>query len=124
MSKVLVVDDSAFARMVVRRSLEHTGRWSTIEEAEDGESALEQLRSGGFALVVADLNMPRLDGVALLRRIKCSPALHHITVVIVSSLVNPEREAQLQRAGAAAVLAKPVHPRSLADILSRVEEAA
>ena len=68
MSRILVVDDEAGIRKVARDALERAGH--EVETAVDGEDALGVLEEKEFALVITDLNMPRLDGRALVRRIR------------------------------------------------------
>ena len=68
MSRILVVDDEAGIRKVARDALERAGH--EVETAVDGEEALDVLEEKDFALVITDLNMPRLDGRALVRRIR------------------------------------------------------
>ncbi len=68
MSRILVVDDEAGIRKVARDALERAGH--EVETAVDGEDALRVLEEKEYALVITDLNMPRLDGRALVRRIR------------------------------------------------------
>ena len=68
MSRILVVDDEAGIRKVARDALERAGH--EVETAVDGEDALGVLEEKEYALVITDLNMPRLDGQALVRRIR------------------------------------------------------
>ncbi|HLN58470.1 MAG TPA: response regulator transcription factor [Thermoanaerobaculia bacterium] len=68
MSRILVVDDEAGIRKVARDALERSGH--EVETAVDGEDALGVLEEKEYALVITDLNMPRLDGRALVRRIR------------------------------------------------------
>jgi two-component system KDP operon response regulator KdpE len=67
-SRILVVDDEAGIRKVARDALERAGH--EVETAVDGEDALDFMESKDFALVITDLTMPRLDGRALVRRIR------------------------------------------------------
>ncbi len=116
--KILVVDDSSFARMVVAKCVHMARRDSNVVQAADGAQALDILKKGGVDLVVADLNMPVMDGRGLLRRIKASASLSNTPVIIVSSLVNSETVTALMGAGALAVLRKPVRPADLARALA------
>lgn len=105
---VLVVDDSRFARKATAACLAAAGLGTAeVSEAENGKVALELLRTRGADLVVTDLNMPEMDGAALLRRIRIDPRLNHVPVVLVSSVVGPAVEKHLMRLGANAVVQKP-----------------
>ncbi len=64
-------------------------------------------------LVVSDLNMPIMDGLGLLKEVKASPSLERIPVMVISSLTNAAREAELQDSGVHAVLKKPLRPALL-----------
>ena len=123
MQRFLVVDDSSFARMMVRRCLESAGvPGDAICEAADGQQALNTLRDEtSFQAIISDLNMPVLDGRSMLRRVRASPRLCHIPVIIVSSLVNDERRADLTQLGAAAVVGKPITPQVILSLCAALE---
>jgi two-component system chemotaxis response regulator CheY len=121
MEKILIVDDSPAARMIARRCLRIAG--STAEEfleAEHGRAALDVLKHHKVHLVIADLNMPVMDGQTLIRFMRSSPRLNEIPVVVVSSLVNPSTAEGLKQLGATVVLRKPLNPASMADALESV----
>ena len=115
---VIVVDDSATARMIIKRCLQIAGcADSNFLEAGDGAQALEIAKSNEVNLVVTDLNMPNMDGTSLLRRIKASPKLHDLPVLVVSSANNAAKESELLKAGAFAVINKPISPATVAQTL-------
>jgi len=115
---VIVVDDSATARMIIKRCLQIAGCGdSKFLEAGDGAEALEIAKSNDVNLVVTDLNMPNMDGTSLLRRIKASPKLHDLPVLVVSSSNNAAKESELLKAGAFAVINKPISPAIIAQTL-------
>ena len=102
MSRVLVVDDEAAIRKVVRDALEKAG--NEVETAVDGEEAIALFEGGNFDLVVTDLNMPKLDGLELVRRIRTSSAVP----VLVLTVRQEEREkVHLLDAGADDYVTKP-----------------
>lgn len=114
MKRILIVDDSGTARMFIRRCLEIAGCQDAVFfEAGNGKEALAILKTEPADFVVADLNMPVMDGTGLLKRIKSSPKLHLLPVVIISSACSPAREKELRDMGAYAVLSKPVSPPQL-----------
>ena len=109
MDQILLVDDSAMARSIIKRSLEICGLQDVKKfEANDGREALEILKKENIDLVITDLNMPNLNGEELLKRIKSSPKLFDIPVIIITSLNNPANEKRLIQEHAAAVFSKPV----------------
>ena len=80
---VLIVDDSAFARSLIIRSLSICGLVDTVfQEAANGEEALTVLKSNNIDLVFTDLNMPEMDGEELLMRIKSDPSYFDVPVVV------------------------------------------
>jgi two-component system chemotaxis sensor kinase CheA/two-component system sensor histidine kinase and response regulator WspE len=102
--RVLLVDDSAIAReteAALLRSLGHE-----VEEACDGEDGWRRLEAGDHDLLLTDVQMPELDGVDLTRRVKASPRLGRLPVVILSSLSAPEEQRRGLDAGADAYLVK------------------
>lgn len=102
--RILLAEDSVTTRSVMKAILEIAG-YSVVPTA-DGEEALAALRRSPFHLVVADIQMPRLDGLALTRRIKGDPALAGIPVILVTSLDAPADRAAGLHAGADGYLAK------------------
>ncbi|MEL6345361.1 MAG: response regulator [Myxococcota bacterium] len=122
MERVLVVDDSSFARMMLKRCLSIAGVGKEeLLEAENGQQALDLLREDNtIQLVVSDINMPILDGRAMLRRIRASPRLNHVPVIVVSSLVNDDARAELLQIGASVVLGKPISPKLMIDACATV----
>lgn len=118
MPKILIADDSRTARMIVRRCLEMAGfQGAAFLEADDGEAALALAGREAPDLIVADLNMPKLDGEALLKSLKEAHATRPIPVVIASSAVNAVRSRRLSELGAHGIVQKPVSPASLAHAL-------
>lgn len=80
--RILAVDDSLTVRELERKML--VGRGYIAEVAVDGMDAWNAVRSGGFDLVITDVDMPRMDGIELARRIKQDPRLKSLPVLIVS----------------------------------------
>ncbi len=121
---IIVTDDSATARLMVKRCLEIAGcEGATFYEACDGKEALQLAKEHQADLLVTDLNMPEMDGISLLKRVKASPRLTDLPVLVISSLSNAAREIELLELGAFAVLSKPVTPTNLVDILQKQTDA-
>jgi len=118
---VLIVDDSAMARMFLRRCLEATGLDCRVREAVNGQEALDQLLLERADVVVTDLVMPVMDGEELLVRLREDPLTEDVKVVVVSSASNESRRERLLVQGARAVLEKPVTPAALAAALQAYE---
>ncbi len=111
MSRVLVADDQAAIRKVVRDALTQGGH--DVETAVDGQEARDLFGSGDFDLVITDLNMPRLDGLELVRAIRASSGIP----ILVLTVRQEEREkVRLLDAGADDYVTKPF---GVAELLAR-----
>jgi two-component system chemotaxis sensor kinase CheA len=117
--RILVVDDSLVTRDLERSILESAGY--QVDTAVDGEDALARLHTHRYDLVVADVDMPRLDGLGLIARMRATPHLADVPAIIVSSRAAP---ADLQRgleAGAQAYLVKStLQPGALLEAVERL----
>ncbi len=102
--RVLVVDDSLTVREMQRKLL--AGHGYRVEVALDGIDGWNNLRAGEYDLVITDIDMPRLDGIGLLERIRHDPRLQRMPVMIVSYKDRPEDRARGMEAGADYYLAK------------------
>jgi CheY-like chemotaxis protein len=115
---VLVVDDSLSARRVLVNLLKD---WSfRIEEAVDGAEALERVRSGRYAAIFSDIDMPRMDGLALLEQIRCTCETRDLPVVLVTSRTEPACMARAAELSATAYLTKPVSPAALSSAVAQL----
>lgn len=115
-ARILVVDDDPQVRGTVLLGLR--GRGYHAEGAEDGLQALHHLQHGQFDVVITDIQMPRLDGLALLREIRRRG--YRQGVVVQTTLLDSSLEVVLRRAGASGVLMKG---GPFGDLVRSVEEA-
>ena len=99
--RILVVDDDACGRHAMVERLQRCGY--EVEDAEDGLQAFQRLQQDRFDLVITDIQMPRMDGVALLREI-CRH--DYAPVIVLTTLVDGYLQEVLYRAGASGVLVK------------------
>ena len=120
-SPVLVVDDDAAVREVLRSLLE-TEFGIRALLAADGQEALEILEDQQPALILTDVRMPILDGTGLVRALRACPATRHTPVLVVAATAAPRNEAML--AGADDYLDKPFDvDRLVAKIRHYLEQA-
>jgi CheY-like chemotaxis protein len=103
--KTLIVDDSRTIRHVIKRVLERSVFRMGIEEAADGEKALARFNDGGYDLVFLDYNMPGLDGLDTLDRIRANSP--ETKIIMISAERNEERVNNALGRGAVAFLYKP-----------------
>lgn len=123
MKRVIIADDSATARMFVRKCLEIAGcRDAEFIEAGNGSEALEVIEGWGSDLLVTDLNMPGVDGVELVKKIRADKRYQNLPIIVITSANNPAKEKELVGLGATAVLAKPISPATMVQILGKIEK--
>ncbi len=118
---MLVVDDSPVTRKMVRRALGLCGvEVGEVYEAADGAEALEKLAQHHVDLVLADINMPVMNGIELVERMSRDPDLCGVPVVIVATPMSQDRVEFVLDKGARAYLAKPFRPESLRDVVVQI----
>lgn len=118
---LLIVDDSATTRAFIRRTIGMVGlETDVVHEAGDGAAALGLLAHHPVDLVVADLHMPVMDGVELVRRMQLDTAMRSIPVLVVSAEPDAERLRQLQEAGVAGCVRKPFTPEVFGAAISQI----
>jgi DNA-binding NtrC family response regulator len=117
---ILVVDDEASARTALAELLRTEGY--TIETAGDGFKALARLEDFAADLVLTDLNMPGIDGVELLRKVR--EARPELPVVLMTAFGGVETAVSAMREGAADYLTKPLNTDELVIVLGRTIETA
>lgn len=119
--KFLVVDDFSTMRRIVRNLLKELG-FTNVEEAEDGVSALNKLRSGRFEFVVTDWNMPNMTGLELLAHIRQDPMLKDLPVLMVTAEAKRENIISAAQAGATGYIVKPFTASTLEEKLNKIFE--
>lgn len=119
---VLVVDDNATSRLVALSMLKKLGVFS-VETAENGAEALEKLAAGRYDLVLMDIQMPVMDGVETVRRLRgpSSPALNpQVPVAAMTANILPSDRERYLEAGMEGYIAKPILPEALRDLLCSI----
>jgi len=104
---ILVVDDDPTLRMLIRATLEKSG--FRVEEAEDGEEALRQFIKHQPAVILMDVEMPKLNGYEACKRIRADAVGAHIPILMVTGLEDIESVNRAYSAGATDFLAKPLN---------------
>ena len=119
MKRILIVDDSTTARMIIKKCLQIVGfeEWDVVE-ASNGREALHAAKRDEVNLVLTDLNMPVMDGVTLIKWLKSNPRLNELPVVVISSAGNPEKQRELNSLGVSNVIGKPLSPNHLHQALA------
>jgi CheY-like chemotaxis protein len=115
---VLIADDRASSRELLRTVLERSGY--EVLEAEDGEQALMQARSGHPDIILLDLQMPGLDGFGVLAELRGDPRFKDLPILaLTASAMRGDREKILE-AGFTDYLAKPAGPETLRETVARM----
>lgn len=117
--KILIVDDFATMRRIVKNILKQIG-FSNIVEAEDGKAALAQLKDGNFDLVMCDWNMPEMSGLELLQKVRSDDALKGIPFVMVTAEAQKENILDAVKAGVNNYVVKPFTAETIEEKLKKV----
>ena len=108
---VLVAEDDPVSRRLLQRHLEGWGH--TVAAAENGAAAWSLAESGEFPIVLTDWMMPEVDGLELIRRIRSTPRLSHVYVILLTARAEMEDLVQGMEAGADDFIRKPFHREEL-----------
>ena len=113
---ILIVDDSAAIRKVLIRVLRQTELpLGDIREASDGKEAIEKLEEGSAGLILSDINMPNMDGLQLLSRIRSEKRWKHIPVIMITTEGSKSSVLQAVELGAQGYVRKPFTVEQIKD---------
>ncbi len=115
---ILTVDDSASVRQMVTFTLKGAGY--NVLEAVDGEDGLTKLNSASVDMVITDLNMPKLDGLGFIKKIRTNPKSKFIPVIMLTTESQAEKKQAGKAAGATGWIVKPFKPEQLLDVVKKV----
>lgn len=119
--KILVVDDFSTMRRIIKNLLKDLG-FTSIQEADDGSTALPMLQQGDFDFVVTDWNMPGMQGIDLLRAIRADDSLKHLPVLMVTAEAKKEQIVAAAQAGVNGYVVKPFTAATLKEKLDKIFE--
>jgi two-component system, chemotaxis family, chemotaxis protein CheY len=117
--KVLVVDDFATMRRIVKNVLKQIG-FTNITEADDGTTALEQLKSGSFDLIISDWNMPKMTGLDLLKTVRGMDEYKNIPFLMVTAEAQKQNVVEAVQAGVSNYVVKPFTADQLTEKLEKI----
>jgi two-component system, chemotaxis family, chemotaxis protein CheY len=116
--KILTIDDASSIRKMIEIALKSKGY--TVSAAADGQEGLEMLERGEhFDAIVLDINMPRMDGLSLLKALRAKPAWAHLPVLMLTTEGQDSDREQALALGASDYMVKPFRPTEL---IERVEK--
>lgn len=116
--RILSADDSASIRKLVEFTLKSKG--FQVSSAEDGKEALELLARGPFDAIILDINMPRMDGFELLKRIRAESGYASIPVIMLTTEGQEEDRQKAMDLGASAYIVKPFKPTQLLGLVEEI----
>ena len=116
MASLLIVDDSVSVRTMLNQLLTQAGH--TIDEAGDGEEALEKAQLTNYDLILTDVNMPLLDGIELCRELRQMQNFRFTPILIITTESADKIKQQGKLAGATGWLIKPFDPDKLVNTVS------
>jgi CheY-like chemotaxis protein len=123
---ILLVDDDEIDVMTVKRAFIKGNIANQLFVATDGLQALAMLRTDGIPatrrLVLLDLNMPRMNGIELLREIRADPALRALTVVVLTTSNEDRDRIEAYQLNVAGYLLKPVTFHAFADVMTTLNK--
>ena len=116
--KILIVDDSESIRQAVGITLEKAGY--TVQSAIDGLNALDYLKGEPLSLIITDLNMPNLDGIELVKKIRADENYKFTPILILTTESQAEKRNEAKSAGATGWIVKPFFPDKLIEVVKKV----
>lgn len=116
MAKIIIVDDTAFMRMMMREILTDSG-FEVIAEAENGKEAVQFFRQYRPQLVTMDITMPEMDGIAALKEIKRIDPMAR--VIICSAMGQKDRVVEAITSGAMDFIVKPFQKEKVLETLAK-----
>jgi len=116
--KILAVDDSRSLRQMVAFTLRDAG--FEVDEAEDGVDGLAKANACHYHVVLTDQNMPRMDGLSLIKALRALPVYRTTPILMLTTESSDQMKAQGRAAGATGWLVKPFHPVRLVEVVRKV----
>jgi two-component system chemotaxis response regulator CheY len=119
MSKtIMTVDDSVSVRQMVGFTLTRAGY--EVLEAEDGVDAVNKLNGKTIHMMIADLNMPNMDGIELIRQVRSRPEYKFMPIIMLTTESQEEKKQAGKAAGATGWIVKPFKPDQLLSVIKKV----
>ncbi len=118
MTTILAVDDSASMRQMVSFALKSAGY--EVVEAADGVEALDKAKSQQFNLVITDVNMPNMDGIELIRKLRELDIYKYTPLLMLTTESAMEKKSEGKQAGATGWIVKPFDPEQLVATIKKV----
>ncbi len=118
MKTILTVDDASTMRKMVSFTLKSAGH--QVLEAADGAEAFATAQTRPIDLVIADINMPRMNGIELTRNLRGLPAYRSVPIVLLTTESDPAKKNEGRAAGATGWITKPFSQDQLLAVVAKV----
>jgi len=118
MATIMTVDDTATMRQMISFTLHSVGH--EVVEASDGNEALAIAKDKKFDLVIADVNMPNMDGISLVKMLRAMPNYKFTPILILTTESQDTKRQEGKGAGATGWIVKPFNPEQLISVVSKV----
>jgi len=118
MKTALIVDDSSSVRQMVGYTLRQAG--FSVLEGNNGANALEVLGDQRVDLIITDLNMPVMDGIEFIRRVRGQVNSKYTPVLMLTTESQSTKKQEGRTAGATGWIVKPFHPEKLLEVIAKV----
>lgn len=117
--KIIIVDDFATMRRIVKNILKQIG-FNNIEEADDGATALPLIKTQNFDLIVSDWNMPQMSGLELLKAVRADDQLKDTPFLMVTAEAQKENIIEAVKAKVSNYIIKPFTAETLAEKIKKI----
>lgn len=117
--RILIVDDFATMRRILKNILKQIG-FVNIFEADDGTTALEEIKKNGFDLIISDWNMPKMTGIELLKAVRSNPELKNIPFLMITPEVQEQNIIELTQNETPHYIVKPFTTEQLAEKIEKI----
>jgi two-component system chemotaxis response regulator CheY len=115
---ILTVDDSSTMRQMIGFTLK--GAHFDVLEAGDGVEALEVAKGKKLSLIITDVNMPRMDGITLVQKLRALPEFKFTPILVLTTESDASMKQKGKDAGATGWIVKPFSPEKLLDVVNKV----
>jgi len=116
--RILTVDDSPTVREMLKTTLQNAG--FDVLQAINGQEALKVLEDETVQMLITDLNMPKLDGISLIREVRKSPGGRFLPIIMLTTESQEEKKREGKSAGASGWIVKPFKPEQLLSVVRMV----
>lgn len=119
--KILIVDDFSTMRRIIKNLLRDLG-FNNTAEADDGQTAWPMLQTGNFDFLVTDWNMPGMDGLTLLKKVRADEKLSAMPILLVTAEAKREQIIEAAQAGVNGYVVKPFTAITLKEKIEKIFE--